>query len=518
MKKLLSTLLTFVIAMTILTVPVMATEEGGKICGGLPTNYSNNHNDSLYSDVTTSHWAYDDITACKNKGWFSGYPDGTFRPNASITRAEAVKVFAEFLGLEIQPATQTSFYDVKVSDWYAPYLEAGKELLPVHTTIQGKQPFNPNKPITREDTVYALVKALGCENSITFPDRSLLYMFNDQNSISDSIKDVMSIALAENLIEGFKDGTIRGQSPLTRAEFATILSRGSKHGFHEQPIKVEAVTLLDENAKLEIGESFEIVAVAQMSDGTKTLYTNMMPYIMAGKNLIGINENTITALAAGRAIVGFKDENLKKAIVTVEVKTPIVTNPVEDSKENTESNAGETAVCDPSTGINAGANDNTGAGMLTPNSELNTEEQSNDITGTDTDNMKEVQLTELTNISDSLSQSCGSYIDNYGNQYNTFFDCGTHRWTSTRKMEFLLDAKYDRFKGVVYIPKGETYDGHGTFQIIGDGKVLYTSPEMTKVSRPVSFDVDLRGVNDLKIQFDSYNITLCVGNAAIYAK
>lgn len=45
-----------------------------------------------FSDVPTDHWAYAAITSAAEKGWVTGYSDGTFRPNNAITRAEVVKI------------------------------------------------------------------------------------------------------------------------------------------------------------------------------------------------------------------------------------------------------------------------------------------------------------------------------------------------------------------------------------------------------------------------------------------
>ena len=48
--------------------------------------------DKTFIDVPTDHWAYAAITSAAEKGWVSGYSDGTFRPNNAITRAEVVKI------------------------------------------------------------------------------------------------------------------------------------------------------------------------------------------------------------------------------------------------------------------------------------------------------------------------------------------------------------------------------------------------------------------------------------------
>ena len=41
-----------------------------------------------FTDVTVEHWAAYAIAVCANLGWINGYPDGTFRPDATVTRAE----------------------------------------------------------------------------------------------------------------------------------------------------------------------------------------------------------------------------------------------------------------------------------------------------------------------------------------------------------------------------------------------------------------------------------------------
>lgn len=183
-----------------------------------------------YTDVPDSHWAKDAIVTCTEKSWFGGYPDKSFRPNGTITRAEALKVFVVFLGLELKEVSESSFFDVDETKWYAPYIEAGKDLFPVHTNIQGKKPFMPDIPVTREDTIYALVRALGYDIGQSFVDESVLNMFKDKDSISQSMSKYFTIALNNGLVGGYPDSTIRAQASLSRAEFATLLLRGALKG------------------------------------------------------------------------------------------------------------------------------------------------------------------------------------------------------------------------------------------------------------------------------------------------
>ena len=188
------------------------------------------NNSQIYKDVPETHWAFNAVNRATKSNWFGGYPDGTFRPNASITRAEALKVFVQAFSLQLSEVSETSYYDIKATDWFAPYVEAGKDLFPKRTQFNGQTPFQPNMPVTREDVMYAIVKALGYDREATFADHSVLNMFSDQNSISADVKGYVAVGVSYGLISGMPDGTIGAQDPLTRAEFATLLYRATHIG------------------------------------------------------------------------------------------------------------------------------------------------------------------------------------------------------------------------------------------------------------------------------------------------
>ena len=226
MKKIIK-LAAFIAAVNMLTVSVLAAGN----FGGL--NYADEYRNYVdeyqvnYRDVPKEHWAYNAISRVTAKGWFEGYPDGTFHTNQQITRSEAATVFAKFLGLNVQSVEESSFYDIDASrDWFAPYVEVCKELFPGQTNFDGSNPFMPDMPITREDTIYALVKALGYDDT-QFPDESVLRMFKDENSISAYARPYVAIAVSKGIASGHSNGCIGAQDPLTRAEFASLLYRAT---------------------------------------------------------------------------------------------------------------------------------------------------------------------------------------------------------------------------------------------------------------------------------------------------
>ena len=56
-----------------------------------------------FSDIAT-HWAKDEISIAYNNGWITGYPDGTFGPQRDITRAETMTLVNRVLNR--QPETE----------------------------------------------------------------------------------------------------------------------------------------------------------------------------------------------------------------------------------------------------------------------------------------------------------------------------------------------------------------------------------------------------------------------------
>ncbi|MCL1874228.1 MAG: S-layer homology domain-containing protein, partial [Clostridiales bacterium] len=88
-----------------------------------------NSNSNPFTDLAGSHWAYAYIISAYLKGWISGYPDGEFKPQNGISRAEVVKIVNCMLGRGIKladlPEDLPSYTDLKQSHWaYCEIMEA----------------------------------------------------------------------------------------------------------------------------------------------------------------------------------------------------------------------------------------------------------------------------------------------------------------------------------------------------------------------------------------------------------
>ena len=146
------------------------------------------------TDINKTHWAYNDIQLGIEKGFFSCYPDGSFKPERNLTRAEAIKVITEFLGRTVAKPTESEFTDLDVNSWYAPYIHVSDFLFP-EKWIDEKL-IKADKPITREEVVYALVTAMRYDYKKADADLSLLKGFKDKEKIGFGLEPYMALAAA----------------------------------------------------------------------------------------------------------------------------------------------------------------------------------------------------------------------------------------------------------------------------------------------------------------------------------
>lgn len=87
----------------------------------------------------------------------NGYGDGTFRPDATITRAEFCSMLVNVFGLDLAPVSESHFSDVDTHSWYAPAVHAMCQ--EGHVSGYGDGTFRPDQPITQQEVVSILGQA-----------------------------------------------------------------------------------------------------------------------------------------------------------------------------------------------------------------------------------------------------------------------------------------------------------------------------------------------------------------------
>jgi len=110
---------------------------------------------TMFKDVSAKHWAAAYIAQAAAEGVVKGYPGNLFKPNGKITRAEGLAMIARFAGIS-EEAYQNEFADITSSHWAAGTI-AGSYKAGLLEYLKGKK-FEPNKLLTRAETVEMLYR------------------------------------------------------------------------------------------------------------------------------------------------------------------------------------------------------------------------------------------------------------------------------------------------------------------------------------------------------------------------
>ena len=110
---------------------------------------------NTFSDVAKSHWAANYIGYMQQFGIITGYADGSFRPDASVTRAEFAAIASRF---ETLTEGTKSFSDVPGSHWAAKYINFAATRGWVNGYADGT--FRPNNSITRAEVAAVTCRLL----------------------------------------------------------------------------------------------------------------------------------------------------------------------------------------------------------------------------------------------------------------------------------------------------------------------------------------------------------------------
>jgi len=168
----------------------------------------------------SGHWAEKNIQSWLDNNYGTGYPDGSFRPEGLVTRAEFVKMVNALFGYT--EITDISFTDVKSGDWY--YKEVQKAVKANYITGVSKTKFAPNESLTREQAAVIISKIMKLKS-----DPAAAEAFTDRDKISSWAKEYVGAVVAAGLFKGYDaDNSFRPQNSIKRAEAIVALDRTKK--------------------------------------------------------------------------------------------------------------------------------------------------------------------------------------------------------------------------------------------------------------------------------------------------
>ena len=168
--------------------------------------------ESLYKDVKTTRWSYEDIKYVTENGLMTGTGEGIFAPAETMTRAMVVTVLYRLQGSPEVKYTAI-FSDVKRGTWYTDAVIWAENSEIVNGVGDGK--FAPMKAVTREELATIIMRYAPLE-FIKTEERADLTVYSDYGKVHDYAKDALSWANAVGLITGVTATTLEPRGDATR--------------------------------------------------------------------------------------------------------------------------------------------------------------------------------------------------------------------------------------------------------------------------------------------------------------
>ena len=191
------------------------------------------------------HWAQKEVEAAVASGWVDGYPDGSFKPEKSITRAEFTKMLLD--AIHLTPDSETvawmkahakmkdiwgkpTAYTPKLYDMSGHWLTSQGWLdaalysgMVVPDDYNGKN-FQPEKAIARYEIALMTDRALGLVYPASQPVEGEL-PFTDKEEILDWMKGYVNESVKAGVLKGYPDGSFQPNKTSTRAEAVVMIQR-----------------------------------------------------------------------------------------------------------------------------------------------------------------------------------------------------------------------------------------------------------------------------------------------------
>lgn len=169
---------------------------------------------------TAGHWARAQIAAGVSAGYLTGFPDGSFRPDQPITRAEFFTMLTGALGLRPRPGDAAPY---AAGHWSARqgHVQAAVAAGLLDPTSDYNGWLEPDRPIARREIVLAAVRALGHADLVG--QRALAAP--DAASYPTWLQAWAAEAVHLGVLQGYEDGSVGLERTATRAEALVMVQR-----------------------------------------------------------------------------------------------------------------------------------------------------------------------------------------------------------------------------------------------------------------------------------------------------
>ena len=195
-----------------------------------------------YPDVYNSYWASNEINRLTEQCILEGYPDGMFKPNRKVSRAEMATMIVKGYNLDTTTNCEAlTFKDVPKNHWAHDYISKGVAEDMIAGVSSDK--FYPNNHITRSEALTIMSKGINCPMDDNKAEQ-ILSQYKDGSSVPCWAKQHVAKAIENGALKNERNQDfIRPNDKTTRAEASAMLQGMRLAGGYDKSTKTAAKDL-----------------------------------------------------------------------------------------------------------------------------------------------------------------------------------------------------------------------------------------------------------------------------------
>lgn len=237
-----------------------------------------------FTDIADD-WYAPYVCYAKEEGWVDGYSDGTFKPANDVLKVESIKMLLNSHGFGDEvasSASETSYTDVDLSEWYAPYLELAEEMNILEEPSGDN--YYPGVPIQRGAAAENLYRVMTyTNNGSNESGEAQEWVFVDyavgKNAENEGTQGNVYLNMADVLL--LEDGTYRMVYSISEPGIGTAI----KYAESDDALDWTVMGTILEGSGDEDDEEYFLSApsVLPLPDGGYRLYYNVGPQGESGQ-------------------------------------------------------------------------------------------------------------------------------------------------------------------------------------------------------------------------------------------
>jgi hypothetical protein len=173
-----------------------------------------------------NHWAREAVAKLAGVGLIRGYPDGNFKPEKKVSRAEITVTLTRLLGLSPENERELRLFAdaAAIPVWARGAIAAATkdDLIKGYLQDDGRLIFEAERPVSRSEMACLAVRII---KEKTGEESLSPFEFKDAGKIPVWAKEAFELSLAKGFIKGYPDNTLRPDNLVSRAEAALIIGR-----------------------------------------------------------------------------------------------------------------------------------------------------------------------------------------------------------------------------------------------------------------------------------------------------